>query len=461
VYRPLSLLALGAFVVAVVYALVLLVSTVFAFFFGQPLLIPPWVLLVPLAAAVIAWGARRQIQASEGTLGGMTLASWAIGLSLVLALVYTAYYFGTYVAIEQQARAIAEEYLDWLKKGEIEKAFRLSIPLSSRPPLGDKLREDLEMEFGEPRRGFYSIGQFRQLDTVRLVTGGGPQTESYPVSVVEWDHNTKDGGYKITLRYHLKNAVSEFDMRLTALGTDPKEGDEGRRQWRILPGESGYIRESEKLTKEGERRRVCAHFSRVFTDKWINDALTAHKMDEAWKGTLVPEDRETADQLLDRAGPVMALPITGPGVLASYDAAQRDLLMSWLAFRAGGVVRAREGVFFANAQQKPEVIRAVRGLFASGAGRRYGRSAPGKSAVPNWAEADGKVRIVQDVQLVISNVMMTQPEWTVDAQIVTEAPATAGAKANDWRVVAVDLITARSGGPPGPPGGGPGGPGGF
>jgi hypothetical protein len=455
VYRPLSLMALGGFLLAVLYALVLVVSSAFAFFGSTPLLMPLWMLGAPLAAGILCWAARRHIQASEGTLSGVPLTSWGLGLSLVMGIVYAAYYFGTYVAIEQQAGALVDDYINRLQKGDIDKAFVLCIPSDSRPPLGDNLRVDLENMFGEQRRGMPSITQYRQQQSIRLIVGDGSGTQSARMGVAAWGHNPKDQGYKVTFRYQLKNVIATFDLLVTALGTDPKADDEGRRQWRILPGECRA--DNVQLTAVGQHRQQCMSAAQGFTNKWASDPMAAHRMDDAWKATLPSAERAAAGELLERAGPVAALAVTGPGALGAYDSAKGQLLENWLSFRNGGLVRAPEKVFYANAEQKPHIIRAVKGLFASGPAQRSGKFMPTRE-MPLWTEADGRVRVAHDVEIVIVNQQMTGPEWTANARLVCESASPGGEKPEDWHLVAVELVSGRSGGPAGgPPGGPPGG----
>jgi hypothetical protein len=450
VYRPLSLMALGGFLLAVLFTLVLLVGTAFAVFGSSPLLMPLPMLGLPIAAAIVSWAARRHIQASEGTLSGAALTSWGLGLSLVLGIVYAAYYFGTYVAIEQQAGAVVEEYLDRLRKGEVDKAFVLCINSDSRPPLGDNLRVDLENMFGEQRRGLPSIGQFRQQQSIKLVSGGGPGTEFARLGVADWSHTAKDQGYKVAFRYRLKSDIATFDLLVTAVGTDPRPDDEGRRQWRILPGESRA--DNAQLTALGQHRQQCMGAAQAFSNRWAGDHLGALKLDEAWKGTLPSAERAAAGELLDHVGPVAALAVTGPGALGAYDPAKSQLLASWLAFRNGSLVRAPEKGFRASAEQKPHVLRAAQGMFASGPAHRSGRIMPSRD-MPAWSEADGRVRVTQDITMIIANQQMAGPEWTVDAQLVVESPAPGAERPEDWHIVALELVTAQRGGPRSPPAG--------
>jgi hypothetical protein len=442
VYRPVSLMALGAFLLAALFALLLAVGGAVALFGSTPLLMSLWVLGIPVVAALASWAARWHIRASEGTLSGTALTRWGIGISVVLGVVYVAYYLGTYVAIEQQATAIADKFMDLLKKGDIEQAYVLCLPPESQPPPGGNLRQDLEILFGEPRGKQPAFGQFRQFDGTRLVSSEGPGIECRLVDMVSWQYDAKEQGYKVLLRYHLKRPDVAFDYVVTVVGADPKKGGDGR-QWHVLAGETRH--DNLHLTQEGLRRRRCTQASNSFLRKWI-EAQTENKAEEAWKGTLPPSQRKAAGEVLRRTPAVLALPVTGTGALGAYDAAQRDLLLSWLAFQNGSVVRAQDKVFYANPQQRPEILRAIEGLFALGLARRAGIWTPGQGDVPNWAEADGRIRVAHDFLLTVVNREMNKAEWTVSAEVVTEALSSEADKPDDWRLASVDLVTGTSGG---------------
>ena len=103
-YSSLSLLALGGLGVAVVYAVVVRrrrppspCST------ACPGSCRSWSLAVPLAAVVLCWAARVQIQNSEGALTGTRLTVWGLWLSLAVGLLYAAYYSACYLSVTRMA----------------------------------------------------------------------------------------------------------------------------------------------------------------------------------------------------------------------------------------------------------------------------------------------------------------------------------------------------------------------
>src|SRR5947209_7913674 len=80
-YRPLSLLALAGFLIALLYTLLVVVGALVSFLKGNPLLGPlivPLSWLLPLAGGVVSAVAWLKIQRSEGTRAGTALAVWGI-----------------------------------------------------------------------------------------------------------------------------------------------------------------------------------------------------------------------------------------------------------------------------------------------------------------------------------------------------------------------------------------------
>src|SRR5438067_2270089 len=117
-YQPLSLLAIAGFLLCLLYALVVIGGGVVALINHTPWLLPLWTLLLPIVGVTLAWVARGRIQGSEGTLGGMALVTWGIGLGVLFGLTYTAYYTATYFAVRQQATDFAERWLADVRAGK-------------------------------------------------------------------------------------------------------------------------------------------------------------------------------------------------------------------------------------------------------------------------------------------------------------------------------------------------------
>lgn len=99
----------------------------------SPWMLPGWTVLLPLIAGTLAWLARGRIRESEDTLGGATLAAWGLGLSLFFGLTYVAYYAGAYVAVRQQAESFARQWIELLAQDKLPEAFALTMPERDRP----------------------------------------------------------------------------------------------------------------------------------------------------------------------------------------------------------------------------------------------------------------------------------------------------------------------------------------
>src|SRR5262249_31610009 len=95
-YRPLSGLAIAGFALAILYALVVLVSTVVGLIQGLGFFLPNELLLAPIAGAILCFLGQRQIRRSEGTKAGLALARWGLWLSVFTGLGYFSYYQFTY-----------------------------------------------------------------------------------------------------------------------------------------------------------------------------------------------------------------------------------------------------------------------------------------------------------------------------------------------------------------------------
>src|SRR5436309_2834297 len=107
-YRPLSMLAVAGFGLAVLYAVIVVGGGLISFFIRAPWLLSFWAVLLPLIAFAVSWVALQRIRDSEGTLGGESLAKTGVGLSVVFGLTYASYYTATRFAKIQQATSFVE-----------------------------------------------------------------------------------------------------------------------------------------------------------------------------------------------------------------------------------------------------------------------------------------------------------------------------------------------------------------
>src|SRR5260370_15621505 len=140
-YSAVSLLAILGFSLAVVYGAGLTVASLVALLQRTPLLIA-WSLLIPAAAAAVCAAAHLRIRNSEGALSGLALTRWGLGISLILGLLYVAYFTATYLAVSAQAKAFADQWFDDLAHDRVAEAYLLTLP-PPRPTVDDTLRSRL------------------------------------------------------------------------------------------------------------------------------------------------------------------------------------------------------------------------------------------------------------------------------------------------------------------------------
>src|SRR5438045_2399125 len=82
-YRPLSGVAIASVIVSGLFALLLVVFALGSLTRGEPLLLPLWMMLLPVAGLALALLGRWHIFRSEDTRAGLGLVRWGVWLSLI------------------------------------------------------------------------------------------------------------------------------------------------------------------------------------------------------------------------------------------------------------------------------------------------------------------------------------------------------------------------------------------
>ena len=219
-YRPLSVLALIAIVVAGAYAVIVTIISAAAFFSGKSLLLPLWLALFPAGAAVVALAARQQIRRSEGTLSGGALATWAWWLSLLFGLGFLAFYVATYLAVGIQARDFTNQWFEKLREGKVIEAF-----LDTQDPAARKFDKASDIEAIMQRYGIMPLRgrkgpllAFEDREVVQLFLQGGPQTKYQSLGVKNW--TLDKGGYKVWLTYGIMSPLGSWEVQVAAQSSE-------------------------------------------------------------------------------------------------------------------------------------------------------------------------------------------------------------------------------------------------
>jgi hypothetical protein len=449
-YRPLSLLALAGFGLAVVYGLVVLLGGAVAIYNRVPWLLPIWTFLVPILAVVLSWVARSRIRDSEETLSGVAFTTWGMGLGVLVGLVYIAYYGGTYLAVRQQASACAGMFIDRIKQGRVDKAFLLAVQPAGPGDDAPDLREKLEIQHNTSRGrsgGPYSM--FRQTEFVRLIQAGGEQTRVEPVGVASWDYD--QGGYWVRIKYRVYTPLAEFELSVETFGRDSKPGEPKGRQWRVIMEKGGtdITKESMTLTAEGSDMMKESASAWLFARTW-ESRLAGQDWDAAYLDSLPPDERERLGPAAQRNRLSMALAITGPAPLGLRDQAGEEYLKGRLAFQDGKVIRADDKTFWASPVLRADIIKDVKRVFQPHNPDKqpalFSLQAP---KMPVYHQAGGQITFLFDASIGLLDPEKNIPRYSVEAQVAVSADESEARKAISgglpaWRIQAVDLVSGRS-----------------
>jgi len=461
-YRPLSLLALCGVGVSGLFAAVVILGGLVAFFRGDPLLLTGWLAVFsagfPLAGAAVSYVALVRIQRSEGTLAGEKLARWGLVLSILVGLSYWAYVGATYVAIGQDAGRFAEKFLTELKdENRLLYAFRLTLPPEQRPPEDNAtLRDQIEARFNSPgAMGSQApLTTFTQAEYVRLIGQGGAATQFEALGVEDWKYI--GGGYQVGLLYRITTPYMSFPILITVEGKDSQRA-EGRREWHVV-WDKTTLRDMPppSMTDEARRLLPLAMMSREMGVKEWLALMRDGKTEEVFLKTLpVPERAPTQRAAHQRRLGLSLMNGFGlgatPVVVASRAllAADADLGFAIVEprfhdFQNGSLVRAEPPVFWAPDAIKEEVVRLFREPFRASL-----------HDLPVLMTPEMRVRVlrhrVEGGRFIVEHdfsgrLPAANPRYAVEGRIVVDCDAAEAANGmvKDWRIRSVELIAGRS-----------------
>jgi hypothetical protein len=418
-------------------ATVLGLGSLVAYSGSNPWLLPNFMWAVVLAAGVISWVALGRIQASEGTLSGTALARWGLGLSLFFGINYAAYLASNVLAVRRQARDCAEDFLEQIKQGDINAAFIRTLESSSRPPAGADPRPELEVKHNMSRSadgGPYSL--FGQSDLARLVTMGGTSTKFEPRSAaVEFDGGT----YKATLQYRATTFQGSFDVTVTAWGKDA--AGLGRRQWYIVQGGTGVVPPL-AWTDEGVQMNALSPLTREFARAW-GQKLRANKIDEAYLDTVPPQQR-LAQTAAWRCSTPAVLGAAGLAPLSQWtQGATGDAFREGRkAFSEARLLDVKD--FWSDRRYRKDMLDQVRQVFAGTVPVPVDIEPTSGFRVPITRTVNNHVQ-----QGITCRMMFAEPtggsRYTFEAEVIIEAPLTpTPPPLESLRVVSMRLIRGQT-----------------
>lgn len=482
VYRPLSFLAIAGFGVSVLYAVIVVGGALLSFWGGTPWLMDKWTVLIPILGALLSWLATWSIQRSEGTLAGTSLARWGLLICLFTGLGYWAYFGATYFAIRSQADAFARGFLDKIVQGKLDAAFVDSLrPVDQREGLSEEaLRQELEMRHNPagPNGAHGPYSTFAMTNMVRLLTqtDSPPEIISRGASLFEY----AEGGYHVTLNYHIKTSRFAFDAIVTVQGNESRHHEFKGRRWYVKLQESGVPGSSPQVpTEEGSWYLSQMQNASRMEEAWLA-LLRQGRADEAFLLTLPAEQRQKAREglprkqelggppyggLLTMRGLLIGSQLAGPAGLAPAlaDAAlisdpnrlrrfylDRDGGTAFRDFLQGALIRHDDKSFWApDKKRREQVVEAARESLRQPVPSFLFPVAwePHKSALPIARREGNRLQLEYDAILRD----MTQ-NIVVEGRVLVEGDATKEpsetANADAWRIRGITLLRGKTIPPP-------------
>lgn len=402
-YRPVSGLAVGGFVLALLFAIGMLAAAAVAFISHLPLQVDILWLLVPLTAAGLSLAGLVQVRKSEGTRVGAGLARWGMGMSVVIGLSYLAYYGATEEALRQQASGFADNWFELLRQRRTYPAFWATLEptqrdlgpalsplfLKEQPKIAERLEAlardqgRLSLDSSEflalidefpalnqeivaylDRRYFWGgIGRpgrlvlFMSDDLVQFVERWQERARIEAQGVRSWSHTGSgaQGHYQMVLGYRVHTPEGSVDAVVTVLSS--VLADDSRRHWQVVMAESG-LRSSLAPTDIGKLALELSDSSRRFAEGWF-EGFAARRREESYLGTLPPLARQ--GQLGQYAARSAAPFLAGALPLAQGEAARRLFFPGFADFADGKLLDFRE--LKADGTIRPTVMQHVRQLF--------------------------------------------------------------------------------------------------
>jgi hypothetical protein len=391
-----------------------------------------------VAACLVSWLARTQIQKSEGAQGGQGLTTWGLAVGLVFGLNYAAYWLATDWAVKQQAAAFAADWLETIKKGNLDRAFVVSRKPSSgasgEPALA---RPDLEVRYNANRRSPQDPGEysgFAARDYVRLMRIGGEGTQ-VELKHAQWLY--EKSAYDVTLVYQVSTPSDDkFSLQVVLRSTEPS-GTDPVRKWQVnLPGTGRLL---DVPLHPGPRLKAVIT-GWLAAERWAQ-LLDKGDLEQAYLRTLPQAERQRQHSLLALTG---LLPLLGKAPLVAFPSVARETTTRQ-AFLHGGLVlengKYSGEVFWADSKLRADAVGEVKKIFQPGTSGSMPRPklALSRTDVPLWKQDGNKV-----VALVTTSCLVGQSQAPIACEgvIVMEADVEGEALTN-WRALALELQRAH------------------
>lgn len=295
-YAPISWTAVAALVAAGLFFLIIVIAGIDAVFIRKQSLIQPWLLFLAVLSVVLAFVARRQIRASEGTRTGEKYANIAWYLGVVGGLGYLTYLFGIEFAVRNDAEREFKNFAAHLSKfdannptdPELYSAIYATISPGKRSALkGPTDAETMDAGFKDNVLGF------RASDLARLCLRNAGESKFTITGFVDW--NQKDTEINCTLRAVMSNAEGDYDL---VIPMQAEIDSRKQRRWYIVPSKDGYVK-GRRLTPYGWELEAVEGNCRETVGVFL-ETLTRGNANFAYYAFVDPEQTpESASKLMN------------------------------------------------------------------------------------------------------------------------------------------------------------------
>lgn len=262
---------------------------------SSPWVLGAWGMALVATAVVLCWLARMRIAESEGTLSGGNLAKWGLTASLFFGLVYAAYSTANEIAVRGQSREQAEKFIQLLQKGDdpeaVVNAFVQTLEVKARPQAN--VRDTVEVQYNAapppgPEGRGAQSGPLSRFGTMQLVRL--LQLPDTKVTFVRTDQTVFErGGYDVILLYKLETVLGAYELLVGTKGQEVTDGAGSKRAWNVNLGLTG-LRGGAVQTPENEDLEAAARGAYAQVQAWA-EKLRLSQPGLAYLDTLPEEQR--------------------------------------------------------------------------------------------------------------------------------------------------------------------------
>jgi hypothetical protein len=458
VYRPVSIFAVAALIIAASYSAYIVIGAIVSVIQRMPWDVGGWSAIFPVLALVLAGIAWFEIQSSEGTRTGKRMAGWAAMLSIMVSLGYWAYYGATYFVVRNKAQAYCEEFFDKIQQGKLESAFIMAIQPKSRPKENSGLRDEIEFRHNpEPvqsGRGGGLFNKFKEHLITYVITQGGKDVKFESLGVTSLEYKGPSTGYIIRFRYRITGPELGFEGLVTLNSTEPQGKETKGRQWTINMGETSNVPETNLIPiGEGVNLLRLQRSGSTFLADWQNRLRSMGKLEnvEAYLSTIDPAAREEIANKYRNSQPRAAAAMVGAcasdgwsGLTASCAAtfATETYLPNYDAFTRGEMVHMASDFWVPNERFRAMALPAAKALFHTTPDLPMGVLHIEPNKLGYWSREGDKLQFRHHVQIRVRSLPQA-----IEGDIITECPASflqTRPKGDGWRVVGINLTNLRA-----------------